>query len=140
MCRSCSLPRCRVLVTDDDPSIRLLVATILRRAQYDVDTASNGAEALRKSEGTFYDVIVLDLMMPLLSGFDVLGRLQHREGKPKFVVVMSAASQMVLSSATAPNVFATMRKPFEIDAIIDAVAACVGPMCDSALAGRCKTG
>lgn len=118
--------RPRVLVTDDDPSILLLVSTILRRADYTVDTATNGKEALRKSELTQYDVIVLDLMMPELSGFEVLERLQQRAVRPRFVVVMSAASETSLLAARGSNVFAALRKPFDISAITDAVGACVG--------------
>lgn len=132
MVSACALPRCRVLVTDDDASIRLLVAAVLRRAHYDVDTAANGVEALRKSESTFYDVIVLDLMMPMLSGFEVLRQLKCRESKPRFVVVMSAGSQSQLDSVAGANVFATMRKPFEIDAITAAVGACAGRVCPHA--------
>jgi CheY-like chemotaxis protein len=120
--------RPRVLVTDDDPSILLLVSTILRRADYTVDTANNGKEALRLSELTQYDVIVLDLMMPQLSGFEVLRLLQHRDVRPRFVVVMSAASEPVLLKAGGSNVFATLRKPFDIGAITDAVGACAAQL------------
>lgn len=118
-------PRRRILVTDDDASILLLVTTILRRANYDVDTATNGRDALEKSKVADYDVIVLDLMMPALSGFEFLRQLKSRDIKPKFVVVMSAASQSVLSGAEGPNVFATVRKPFDIGTILDTVRACI---------------
>lgn len=117
--------RKRILVTDDDACILRLVATILRRAGYDVDTAVNGHQALEKINETDYDVVVLDLMMPELSGFEVLARLQTREGAPRYVVVMSAASQDIVTNAINRNVFAALRKPFELDELIAAVGGCI---------------
>lgn len=117
--------RKRILVTDDDACILRLVSTILRRAGYDVDTAVNGHQALEKINGTDYNVVVLDLMMPGLSGFEVLARLQTREGVPRYVVVMSAASQDIVTNAINRNVFAALRKPFEIDELIAAVGGCI---------------
>jgi len=117
--------RKRILVTDDDPSIRRLVTTILKRANYEVDTATGGREALDKIDLTRYDVIVLDLMMPDVSGFEVLARLQVRESQPRFVVVMSAASHDIVANAVGCNVFAALRKPFEIDEMLATVRACI---------------
>ncbi len=115
----------RILVTDDDPAIVRLVAAILKRAKYEVDTATGGREALAKIDLTHYDVVVLDLMMPEVSGFDVLAHLQVRGSLPGFVVVMSAASREVVMSAVSRHVFAALRKPFEIDEMIAAVSACI---------------
>ena len=114
----------RILVTDDDPSIRCLVATVLRRANYDVDTATNGRDAIEKSERIRYDAIVLDLMMPVMSGFEVLARLAVRAIKPRFVVVMSAAPHIVIARAAGRNVFAALQKPAGIDEIVATVRAC----------------
>src|SRR5216683_2706379 len=70
----------RVLVVDDDDSLRQLVAEALREASYRVDLAANGAEALRLMRGRLPHAIVLDLMMPQLdgSGFVELMRLNPR--------------------------------------------------------------
>jgi DNA-binding response OmpR family regulator len=116
----------RILVTDDDPSIRRLVSAILKRAGYQVDMASGGRDALEKIALTPYDAVMLDLMMPEVSGFSVLARLPVRSEQPRFVIVMSAASPDVVGSAFAfPNVFATLRKPFEMDELIATVRACI---------------
>jgi DNA-binding response OmpR family regulator len=120
----------RILVTDDDPAIRTLVATILRRADYDVDTATSGRDALEKIGLANYDVVMLDLMMPELSGFDVLAHLRSRDPQRKFVVVMSAASGDMVASSVGGNVFAALRKPFAIDEMIATVRACIAaPAC-----------
>ncbi|MGZ7080013.1 MAG: ATP-binding protein, partial [Thermoanaerobaculia bacterium] len=120
-------PRKRILVTDDDPSIRALVTAVLKRANanYDVDTAANGREALEKIAATRYDVVVLDLMMPEVSGMDVIARLEARDPQPRFVVVMSASSKEIVASAVGLNVFGALRKPFNIEEMIATVRACI---------------
>ncbi|MDQ6799832.1 MAG: response regulator, partial [Acidobacteriota bacterium] len=65
----------RILVVDDDDAIRTLLLTILRRRGMVVDTAKNGAEALRKLGQCAYAVMLLDLMMPITSGWQVLEKL-----------------------------------------------------------------
>jgi DNA-binding response OmpR family regulator len=115
----------RILVTEDDPSIRSLVATVLRRASYEVDTATNGREAINKASQTEYDVIVLDLMMPVMTGFEVLAQLSVRTPKARFVVIMSAAPHDVVAKATGANVFAALQKPAGINDIVATVRACI---------------
>ena len=115
----------RILVTEDDASILRLVTAILRRAGYEVDTVTNGRDALERIERTPYDVLVLDLMMPGSSGFDVLARLQVTDPHHKFVIIMSAASIDIVAKAVNSNVFAVLRKPFEIDELTAAVRGCI---------------
>jgi len=115
----------RILVTEDDPSIRKLLETILRRASYDVDTATNGHDAIEKAKKTEYDVIVLDLMMPIMSGVEVLARLAIRTPKPRFVVIMSAQPLDDIARANGANVFATLHKPSAIEQIVATVGACI---------------
>jgi CheY-like chemotaxis protein len=114
----------QVLVADDDPSILLLVTRILTRAGYQVETAVNGRDALEKLAATNYPVVVLDLMMPEVSGLEVIERVAERPKAPRFVVIMSAGSPDLLEQACSSNVFATLRKPFEIDELVAAVNAC----------------
>jgi two-component system phosphate regulon response regulator PhoB len=66
----------RILVVDDEPDIVALVAYHLARAGYGVSTASSGPEALAKATAELPALIVLDLMLPGISGFDVLERLR----------------------------------------------------------------
>jgi len=123
----------RILVVDDDGPILRLVATVLRRESYDVDTASGGSEALSKIELTLYDVIVLDLMMPEVSGIDVLRSLHVRFPQAKCVVIMSAGSPFEIARSTNPNVFAGLQKPFDNDQLISAVRGCIEAACPPAL-------
>jgi DNA-binding NtrC family response regulator len=115
----------RILVVDDDGSILRLIAAILRREHYDVDTAGGGREALAKIDVNQYDVIVLDLMMPEVSGLDVLKSLHLRLPQVKCVVILSAASSFGVAAAIHPNVFVALRKPFDNAELTKAVAACI---------------
>lgn len=119
----------KILVVDDDMAIRRLVATVLKREHYEVDTAGGGREALAKIELTLYDVVVLDLMMPEVSGLEVLKMLAIRTPEIKCVVIMSAASQAYVKKNTTPNVFAAIAKPFDIRALVTTVAECIASAC-----------
>jgi CheY-like chemotaxis protein len=125
------VPCKRILVVDDDAAILRLVATILRRELYVVDTASGGKAALALIELTQYDVVVLDLMMPEVSGLDVLRRLDLRVPQIKCVVLLSAAAPLDIASRMTPSVFAALRKPFDNVALISAVRGCI-EACDTA--------
>ena len=81
----------KILVVDDDDSIRLMVERVLRRANYEVDAARDGLEAIEKLSRNDYSAILLDLMMPRIDGFGVLDYLEeHRPELEPAVIVMSA--------------------------------------------------
>ena len=87
--------RKRVLVADDEPHIRRILATFLDGAGFEVDEATDGAEAIARLEGTaHYDLALLDIMMPEYTGLEVLAfarRLTQREGLP--IVILTAKGQ-----------------------------------------------
>ena len=78
----------RVLVADDDADIRDLVNELLTRSGYDVVEASDGAEALRQFVSQRPDLVVLDVSMPGLDGWEVLGRIRELSDVP--VVMLTA--------------------------------------------------
>lgn len=66
----------RVLVVDDDRNLRKIISTNLELAGFDVETAADGPEALEKIEGAQPDVVLLDLMMPHMDGYEVAQRIR----------------------------------------------------------------
>src|SRR4051794_26172479 len=81
----------RILVVDDEPDITALVAYHLAKAGYRVSTAANGPEALKAAREERPDVVVLDLMLPGVSGYDVLAELRRRdETKDVGVILLTA--------------------------------------------------
>ena len=81
----------RILVVDDEPDITALVAYHLAKEGYRVTTAGNGSDALRSAREERPDLVVLDLMLPGLSGFDVLAELRRREETREVGVVLLTA-------------------------------------------------
>jgi len=114
----------RILVADDDSAIRALLMTILRRRGLAADAAADGAEALDRLGRCAYSVMLLDLMMPRRSGWDVLGEiaLWPLERRPIIIVLTAGSEPRSLDPAL---VSGTVRKPFDVEMLIDTVSACV---------------
>src|SRR6185312_9319180 len=83
-------PKTRVLIVDDDPSIRATVSMLLAARGYDVQSAADGFDALLQMKSQVPDVIISDLNMPQMSGFEFLSVVRRRF--PQILVVaMSGA-------------------------------------------------
>jgi two-component system OmpR family response regulator len=72
----------RLLVIEDEPDLLAGLVRALRKQGYSVDTAADGEEGLHKAESTAYDAIVLDVMLPILDGWNVLSRLRKEKDTP----------------------------------------------------------
>jgi two-component system, OmpR family, response regulator len=72
----------RILIIEDEPDLCRSLAQALREERYAVDTAADGEDGLFKAESWDYDAIVLDIMLPRLSGWDVLQRLRRTKKTP----------------------------------------------------------
>jgi DNA-binding response OmpR family regulator len=113
----------RVLVVDDEPAIRALVAKIVERAGHPVDTAADGEEAIQKIEAERYSVIVLDLMMPNVDGYALIEYLKTRGGVRPAIIVVSAGESAALRQLDGSVVHSIVRKPFDIDVLGDLITA-----------------
>jgi len=114
----------RILIVDDDDSIRGLLCTILSRRGFTVDTARNGIEALARLRSCNYAAMLLDLMMPMKSGYDVLDELKKSEAAQRPIVFVLTAGGAIRDLD--PEVVAgSIRKPFDVEVLTDMVTACV---------------
>jgi CheY-like chemotaxis protein len=115
-----------VLVVDDDPNIRRMIVAALKREGYDFLEAPNGREALDVMRAHHPDVVVLDLMMPVLSGWDVL---RERADDPELraipVIIISANRDPEVATAVAQGICAFLPKPFDIGALSALVRSCI---------------
>ena len=109
----------RVLVVDDDASIRELLSTVLEDDGYEVVPAANGEDALAVCARWRPDVIVLDLMMPVMDGWTFAKRLRERDDIP--IVVLSAANDLE-RHAKSVGAIEVIGKPFDLDQLIPTVA------------------
>lgn len=117
-----------VLVVDDDPSIRKMVIAALKRdtAGYTFAEAGNGRDALDLMRGQQPDVVVLDLMMPLVSGWEVLRERAGDSALRKIpVIVVSANRDPELATAMQAGICAFLPKPFDIGALSALVRSCI---------------
>lgn len=118
----------RVLVVDDDANIRRMMIAALKRDGYAFLEAPNGRDALELMRHEHPDVVVLDLMMPIVSGWQVLQERQHDPVLSRIpVIVVSANRDPELASAIDKGVCAFLPKPFDIGALAALVKSCVPP-------------
>jgi DNA-binding response OmpR family regulator len=117
------VPEARVLVVDDEPTIRALVAKILERAGLRVDCARDGADAIDNFRLHDYAVVVLDLMMPNVDGFGFIDFMKRQPPPRPAIIVISAADSGALRHLDSTIVHSILRKPFDIDVLGDLVLA-----------------
>jgi DNA-binding response OmpR family regulator len=114
----------RILLVEDDPSAARLVSYTLEQEGYEVLTAPNGVEGLRKAREEEPDLLVLDVMLPGLDGFEVCHRLRSEPQTAKLPILMLSAKAREADKATGINVGANdyLSKPAAPDEIAARVA------------------
>jgi CheY-like chemotaxis protein len=118
-------PSASVLVVDDDQSIRQLIEDALTDEGYTVRTVAGGSEAIESVRQDRPDLILLDVNMPRVDGWQVLEELRAAAGPQTPVVVMTAGFE-VQDRALATGAQGFLGKPFEIDDLLSAVEAHAG--------------
>ncbi|WP_371504449.1 response regulator transcription factor [Allokutzneria sp. NRRL B-24872] len=115
--------RVRVLVVDDEPAIRDLLAASLGYAGFKVRTAADGADALAVAELDRPDLVVLDVMLPDMSGFEVISALRATGGRVPvlFLTARDAAEDKVTGLTLGGDDYVT--KPFSLEEVIARVEA-----------------
>ncbi len=108
----------RLLIVDDDKQIRELLAFDIAHSGYVVDTASDGQEGLKKALDNHYDLILLDVMMPKMNGYDVCKNI--RIAKPDVPVLMLTAKGSLEDKTEGFDCGADdyLVKPFEIQEVL----------------------
>jgi two-component system OmpR family response regulator len=116
-------PEARLLVVEDEPNIRELLATSLRFAGFEVATAEDGATALTLAEQTNPDLVVLDVMLPDLDGFEVTRRLRAlgRQQPIVFVTARDSVGDKIQGLTVGGDDYVT--KPFSLEEVIARIRA-----------------
>jgi len=115
-----------VLIVDDDRELRAMYRMILERRGYVVDEASNGAEALRFLLNQTPDVIVLDILMPMLGGEAVLRRIQQMPSLRDTQVLVLTAYPRFRETSRADHVARFLVKPILPSDLAAAIAEVLG--------------
>jgi DNA-binding NtrC family response regulator len=114
----------KILVIDDDPSIREMLTEVLNDAGYSVDTASDGVEALRMIKSSTPELIVTDIIMPEQDGVGVMLQLSKEHPDIKIIAISGGgriSPESYLYMAEKFGAVKTFTKPFDINDFVDAV-------------------
>jgi CheY-like chemotaxis protein len=114
----------RVLVVEDEDNIRSLMKTFLTRKGFAVATAIDGQEGIEQLSAAAFDVLVLDLMMPRVSGQGVLQFLDRTRPEMISHTVVATAYTGALPIEEMKRVCRVIRKPFELDELLLAIQSC----------------
>ena len=107
-----------ILIVDDDPEFRANLTEILADAGYETDTASTGSEAIEKAATRSFDAILLDLIMPGMSGMEVLIELKKLGPKSKIIMITAFATVDNAVRAIKRGASDYIAKPFNIDDLL----------------------
>lgn len=105
----------KILVVDDEETVRLLFQRVLQAAGYDVITAANGKEAISVIADGGIDIVLLDIKMPVLSGIDVLGKINTEWPDLCVIMVTAVADVQVAVEAMKLGASDYITKPFDQD-------------------------
>jgi DNA-binding NtrC family response regulator len=107
----------KILIVDDEPSNRNILRQEFAHRGYAVETANDGAEALRKVESARPDLVILDFMMPGMSGLEVLRELRKRENDPAVIMITAYGTVERAVEAMREGAYDFITRPFEPDHI-----------------------
>ncbi len=107
--------RPRILIVDDDETVRKVLTTILNEEGYVVDSAKSGEEAIRKTKTSFYNLALIDIRLPDTEGTNLLTKL--KETTPKMVKIIVTGYPSLHNAIEAVNrgADAYIMKPFKVD-------------------------
>ncbi len=115
----------RILVADDEESMRWVLSKALKRKGFTVDLAEDGRQALALIQENSYDLAILDIKMPGMSGLDLLDRIREMKSDLLVVIMTAEASMKNAVEAMKRGAYDYITKPFDLD-VIDAIVEKVG--------------
>jgi DNA-binding NtrC family response regulator len=111
----------RIIVVDDDESIRKVLATILEEKGYTVDTAENGKQAIEKTGKNFYNLGLFDIRLPDIEGTELLAKVKDTTPRMRKIIVTGYPSLPNAVEALNKGADAYILKPFDMDKILQTI-------------------
>lgn len=118
--------RRHVLVVDDEPGIRDLLARTLALAEYDVDVAPDGLSGLERMRVDSYDLLIIDLKMPGLDGLSVIREAKRYKSDLPVIIITGYSSESAAIEAVNLGVTGYLTKPFRVPQVLAAAAKALG--------------
>jgi len=125
----------RVLIVDDEESIRVVFAQLLQREGYEVDTAENGFDALLQLKQFIPDVIISDLNMPKMSGFEFLSVVRRRFPNISVIAASGAYGSKIVPNGVLADAFCAKEQE-HLESLLNSVAHLIKPSAARATAHR----
>lgn len=116
----------RVLVVDDEASIRDLLAKTLALAEYDVDTAADASAALELVRAADYSLLIADLKMPGMDGLTLIRQVRRIRTELPVIIITGFSSESSAIEAVNLGVSGYLRKPFRVPEVLTAAAKALG--------------
>jgi len=113
--------RRRILIVDDDRALRHVLAELLKEAGHTVDQAADGPEALGRLDGGAFNIVLLDIGLPGLSGLDVLAHARAAASPPIVIMMTADDTPETLLAAVRRQAYRFLRKPFPPSAIVEVI-------------------
>ncbi len=113
----------KVLIVDDEKSIRFLLSEVLSHEGFDVTEAKDGQDSLEKMETTNFDLVITDIHMPRLDGISMLHHMERAGRKEKVIIMTAKPTGQVLLCKKMPRVISLLYKPFRIENFLELVIA-----------------
>ncbi|NWF86440.1 response regulator [Candidatus Bathyarchaeota archaeon] len=110
--------RAKILVVDDDESIRKVLTTILEEEGYVVDTAKNAKEAIKKSKSKFYNLALIDIRLPDMARVKLLTKMCDTTPEMRRIIITGYPTLQNAIEALNKGAHAYIMKPFNIDTIL----------------------
>ena len=109
----------KILAVDDDPITRLLLEKKLKKAEYEVETAKDGVEAVRLISKSYYDVVLTDLLMPVgIDGIGVLETVKKTQSRTEVILLTAYASVDNAVEAMKKGAANYLQKPINFDELL----------------------
>jgi excisionase family DNA binding protein len=124
--RASGLARPRVLVVDDEASIRDLLAKTLALAEYDVDVVPDGRSGLERMRLYPYDLLIIDLKMPGMDGLSVIREAKRYKADLPVIIITGYSTEASAIEAVNLGVAGYLTKPFRVPQVLAAAAKALG--------------
>jgi DNA-binding NtrC family response regulator len=111
----------RILIIDDDENIRRVLETILTDEGYSVDTADTANRGIEKSEGSFFNIALVDVRLPDMEGIELLPKLRSTKPKMRKIIVTGYPTLQNAISAVNNGANAYVMKPFDVEKILNTI-------------------
>ena len=118
--------RARVLVVDDEASIRDLLSKTLALAEYEVETAADANTALGRLRTTEYDLLIADLRMPGMDGLTLIRQVKRIRAELPVIIITGFSTETTAIEAVNLGVAGYLRKPFRVPEVLAAAAKALG--------------